>query len=138
MSAKFKYKVPCRKDKLCEIRTFVSEVLAKYNISEVEVNKLVLAVDEVCANLMIHSHKCDPKEQLELFILINKDNSIVFEITDKGIGFNLTEYKEPSLQDVIRKKKKGGIGLMLVRRIMDDIQFESKRNQNTCRMFKKL
>ncbi|MFA0962029.1 ATP-binding protein [Roseivirga sp. BDSF3-8] len=138
MSAKFKYKVPCRKDKLCEIRSFVSEVLAKYNVSEVEVNKLVLAVDEVCANLMIHSHQCNPNEHLELFIRVNKDNDFIFEITDKGIGFNLAEYKEPSLQEVVRKKKKGGIGLMLVRRIMDDIQFESKRNQNTCRLFKKL
>ncbi|MBR9997810.1 MAG: ATP-binding protein, partial [Cyclobacteriaceae bacterium] len=113
----YNYKVPCQKKKLVDIRIFISEVLKKHLDSEVDINSLVLAVDEICANLMIHSHQCNPSKCLELFVKIEEEE-IIFEITDTGNGFDFKEYKEPSIKDIIIEKKKGGLGLMLVKRIM--------------------
>ncbi|MTI19439.1 ATP-binding protein, partial [Fulvivirga sp. RKSG066] len=70
---KYSYKVPCKKEKLRSIRDFVREVLEKHGLSEIDVSTLVLAIDEVCANLMIHSHGCNPKESIELQIKVNKE-----------------------------------------------------------------
>ncbi len=135
----YRYNCQCSKDKLKEIREFVTEVLHKYNLSEVKINELVLAVDEVCANLIIHSHNCNPQESFEIKIDVNKNEGITFYIIDDGkIGFNLNQYKEPSLNELIKKQKKGGVGLILVNRIMDDIQFKCSPERNVCRLFKKL
>ena len=135
----YRYNCQCSKDKLKEIREFVTEVLHKYNLSEVKINELVLAVDEVCANLIIHSHNCNPQESFEIKINVNKKEGITFYIIDDGkIGFNLNHYKEPSLNELIKKQKKGGVGLILVKRIMDDIQFKCSPERNVCRLFKKL
>lgn len=134
----YNYKVKCSKDKLREIRGFVTEVLQNYSLSEIEISKLVLAVDEVCANLMIHAHNCNPKETIELSIDVKENECITFEILDKGVGFNICNYKEPTISEVLRKKKKGGIGLMLVRRIMDHIEFKRETNKNVCRLYKKI
>ena len=135
----YRYNCQCSKDKLKEIREFVTEVLHKYNLSEVKINELVLAVDEVCANLIIHSHNCNPQESFEIKIDVNKKEGIAFYIIDNGkIGFNLNHYKEPSLNELIKKQKKGGVGLILVKRIMDDIQFKCSPERNVCRLFKKL
>ncbi|MEQ8532961.1 MAG: ATP-binding protein, partial [Imperialibacter sp.] len=60
----------------------------------------------------------------------------VFEIKDHGEAFNMAQYKEPSLSDIIRTKKKGGIGLMLVNRIMDKIEFYQSNGYNVCRLTK--
>lgn len=133
----YNYKVPCQKKKLVDIRYFISDVLKKHLDSEIDINSLVLAVDEVCANLMIHSHQCNPSKCLELFVNIENEE-IIFEIKDTGNGFNIKEYKEPSIEDIIIEKKKGGLGLMLVNRIMDHIEYIENKNSNTYRLRKKL
>ena len=133
----YNFKVPCQKKRLIDIRYFINDVLKNHLKSEIDINSLVLAVDEVCANLMIHSHQCDPDKCLELLVRIEK-REIVFEIRDTGNGFNITNYKEPSINEIITEKKKGGLGLMLVRRIMDNIEFVRSNNRNIYRLSKKL
>jgi serine/threonine-protein kinase RsbW len=98
---------------------------------------MILAVDEVCANLMIHSHQCNPQESIELLIDVKK-TEVIFEIKDTGNGFNFTDYQEPTIKEIIIEKKKGGLGLMLVKRIMDKVEFIKKDNSNICRLRKKI
>ena len=81
-------KVPCCKDELQNIRDFIQDKLKHYSLSEITVCQLVLAVDEVCSNLMIHSHQCDPDHSIELSIKVEDHTGITFEIRDKGKGFN--------------------------------------------------
>jgi len=133
----YRFKVSCSKNRLGDIRKFIKNVLEKHQVADLEKNTIILAVDEVCANLIIHSHNCNPSEQLELKVHVNKKN-ITFDIIDKGVGFNIENYKEPSLVDIVRQKKKGGIGLMLVKRIMDDIEFIEGDKMNVYRLHKKL
>lgn len=133
---KYNLKISCAKSNLPDIRVFVADILEKHSYPEIEAHKLVLAVDEVCANLIIHANNCNPDESLSLSILYNKNKSIIFEITDKGIGFDMNKYKEPTLHELVDSKRKGGLGLMLVKRIMDKIEFKSEKNSNICRLIK--
>lgn len=119
------------------MRKFVTDVLTQHNVSDIEVNMMVLAVDEVCANIVIHGHPSDSKSKVRLDIVF-KNGGIWFEIIDQGNAFDIVNYQEPMLDDLIKKKNKGGIGIMLVKKIMDDIQFKSTANQNTLRLFKKV
>lgn len=134
----YKIKIPCSKEKLKDVRCFVNNILTKHDIPEIEINRLVLAVDEVCANLIIHSHNCDSKQSIELLIYIKSNDEITFEIIDQGIGFNICNYCEPTIADIVRDRKKGGVGLMLVRRIMDLIEFKKGKESNTYRLHKKI
>ena len=133
-----KLKVSCKKEKLKDVRLFVETLLQSHQIPEVEAGEMVLAVDEICANLMIHSHNCDPKKHIGVKVNVSKGKEVIFEITDYGVGFNFCRYKEPSLEDIIKEKKKGGVGLILVKRIMDRMEFVRKANRNIYRMVKKL
>lgn len=132
----YNYKVPCSKKNLVDIRDFINKALKNHFDSEMDIHSMVLAVDEVCANLMIHSHKCNPKDSLELFVDVKKQE-VIFEIKDTGNGFNFKDYREPTIQEIISEKKKGGIGLLLVKRIMDKIEFIQNKNSNICRLRKK-
>ena len=123
------------KEKLRDIRMFVSGSLKNHALPDVQISTLVLAVDEVCANLIIHSHKCNPKEYIEISITIDAD-SIVFDIIDNGAGFDISSYNEPSLGEIVKKKRKGGLGLILVRKIMDKIEMITENNQNIYRLVK--
>ncbi len=131
-------KVPCSKEKLRDVRIFIEDILKKHQIPELEAGKMILAVDEVCANLMIHSHNCNPNKHIGVEISVMENDKIIFEITDYGVGFNFCRYQEPSLEEIIKQKKKGGVGLMLVRRIMDNMEFIQKHNRNIYRLTKYL
>jgi len=130
--------VPCLKSNLQHIRKFVVDVLREQHLSEVEVHSLVLAVDEVCANLMIHANQCSPDHSIEVFIDIKAGDKVIFDILDKGHGFDIREHPEPDLEDIIHSRKKGGVGLMLVKRIMDDIDFIHKDGFSIVRLIKNL
>lgn len=137
---KYSIKVPCCKSKLKTIRSFVDETLGQYVVSDIDLNMLVLAVDEVCANLIVHADIEDKmsEECIVLNIQVRK-GTIVFEVIDhKDRGFDFSNYREPKLEDLVKTRRKGGLGLMLVRRIMDDVEFKTKDHLNVCRMVKKL
>ncbi|MEQ9423620.1 MAG: ATP-binding protein [Cyclobacteriaceae bacterium] len=128
----------CSKKHLREIRTFVEKVLKSHKMPDIEAYQIILAVDEICANLIIHSHQCNEKETFEVKINYNEDEEITFEIIDDGLAFALKGYSEPDLQEIIKTKKKGGLGLMLVQKIMDSIEFRKKNKKTVCFMCKKL
>ena len=75
------YKVSCERDNLRLIREFVGVVLKSIALSEIEINQLILAVDEVCSNLIIHSQQCNPEKSIEIHIHHQPD-SILFELMD--------------------------------------------------------
>ena len=135
---KYSYKVPCKKEKLRDIRSFVKEILGKHGLSEIDASTLVLAIDEVCANLIIHSHQCNARDSIEIVVKVDHQEGIIFDIIDKAEIFDISEYKEPQLEDIIKKQRKGGLGLILVKRIMDNIQIIQDPTRNICRMTKKI
>lgn len=125
----------CDTAQLSDLRQFLEGILKETQMSEIEQHQVILAVEEVCANLIIHSHDCNSKEYIDLNV-ISSPALIVFEILDFGKGFNILEYQEPELSQVIKSKRKGGLGIILVKRIMDKIEFESFENKNICRLYK--
>ena len=133
----YNYSAQCSKKNLADIRSFISQTLNNHFKSEIDIHHMVLAVDEVCANLMIHSHKCNPKESIDLFVDVRK-KEVIIEIKDTGNGFNIKNYQEPTINEIIVEKKKGGLGLMLVKRIMDKVEFIKSNNNNICRLKKKI
>ncbi|TVP45705.1 MAG: ATP-binding protein [Mongoliibacter sp.] len=134
---KQKLRLYCNTDQLVNLRQFLDLELKETTLTEIDSLQVILAVEEVCANLIIHSHDCNPTEFIELYVL-RKNETIIFEIKDYGRGFNIIEYQEPNIDQVLKTKRKGGLGIMLVKKIMDKIEFESNGTKNTCRLFKNL
>ncbi|RIW16213.1 ATP-binding protein [Algoriphagus lacus] len=132
---KHRLNLSCQTSALSELRAFLQQALHKASLSEIEKHQVTLAVEEVCANLIIHSHGCNPQDLIHLEV---KDSSekLIFEISDHGEAFNILEYEVPDLKKVMVEKRKGGLGIILVKKIMDEIEFESKNGTNTCRLIK--
>ncbi len=127
--------IGCNKNELVKIRQFTSDALEIQNVPDLQAHKLVLAVDEVCANLIIHANDCNPNSQIE-FDIDFRPKQIVFTFKDKGVGFDINKYESPSLEEIVSTRRQGGLGLMLVKRIMDKIEFSTEKNYNICRLIK--
>ncbi|RAI86942.1 serine/threonine-protein kinase RsbW [Algoriphagus yeomjeoni] len=132
---KHQMKISCQTAALSELRVFLKKTLGELHLSDVDQLQLILAVEEVCANLIIHSHKCNALDFIQLDIKQNP-GKLIFEITDEGKAFNMLDYEVPDLNKVKGDKRKGGLGIILVKKIMDEIEFDSTRGTNTCRLIK--
>ncbi|WP_044003165.1 ATP-binding protein [Hymenobacter swuensis] len=131
-------RISCTRRNLKVVRDFVSEFLLSYHLAELVINQIVLAVDEVVANLIIHGNGEDESQFLDMRVsLQNQEFSIEIEDTNLT-SYSPTSYVEPDLQEYVRIGKKGGVGMMLVNRIMDRVEFTTDGTRNLCRLYKKL
>jgi len=131
------FQIPCSTNYLKDARAFFNDVLNEVGLDDTNQNAIILAVDEVCANIIIHS-KCKESQQINLSIEV-KDGKLIFEITDKGKhGFDINTYEGPDLDEIIETKRKGGIGILLVKKIMDKIEMFSSNGINICRLYKSI
>lgn len=132
----YKYKIGCNIENLKGVRDFIRTSLNSHNISELEISEIVLALDEMCSNLMIHTHHCNPDDLFELQIHVHKGNPLVFDIIDDMNSFDINEFNTPALNNIINEKRKGGLGIRLVKSIMDKIEYLKDDGKNICRLTK--
>lgn len=135
---RYMYKVGCSPENLRGIRDFIRGSLKNHGVSDLDISEMVLAMDEMCSNLMIHAHQCNPDDMFQLHIDAEKNNPIVFEIIDEGNVFDINQFNEPKLSKIIHEKRKGGLGIRLVKSIMDKVEYERAVGVNICRLTKKV
>ncbi|MBS1951957.1 MAG: hypothetical protein OJF59_001104 [Cytophagales bacterium] len=132
----YQYNIGCSLANLKGIRDFVRSVLNENLVPEMHVSAIVLALDEMCSNLMIHAHHCDPDHYLELRIDHPSTHEFVFEIVDDGLVFDITQFSEPEMNSLVQEKRKGGLGIRLVKSIMDKIEYRTEAGKSICRLTK--
>lgn len=130
-------KVNCDKNNLKKLRAFLNDCLVSFNVNEQELSLVILAVDEICSNIIIHANHCNPDHFLELEISLDGSN-VKIQIKDRGELFDYRTYNEPEIEALVSEKKKGSLGLMLVRRIMDTVEFKKSGDINICTMLKSI
>ena len=130
-------KVRCNKEFLATIREFMKDRLKDLQVSGQLSNQIVLAVDEACANCMIHQHKCDNYSTIEVSIY-REEGTLYTEIKDTGKAFPIDEYEPNQIEEIVKARRKGGLGINLIHHIMDEIQVEEKRDYYVYRLGKRI
>ena len=132
----YRYNIGCSLSNLKGIRDFVRNTLNENHVPELQISAIVLALDEMCSNLMIHAHHCNPNHFLELHINHPGKSTFVFEIIDDGSVFDINQFNEPGMDSLVHEKRKGGLGIRLVKSIMDKIEYKTEGGKNICRLTK--
>ena len=131
----YQYNIGCSLSNLKGVRDFIRQSLKGQDMSDVEVSAIVLAIDEMCSNLMIHAHHCNPDHILELAVTTHS-HQIVFEIVDSSSMFDINQFSTPGLDNLVNEKRKGGLGIRLVKSIMDAVEYFSRDGKSVCRLIK--
>lgn len=134
----FTLRVQSSTENLSLIREFVAKVGEQAGMSEMDISKIELAVDEACANVIEHAYGNDKSQ--EVIVRANVDDEkITFQIVDTGIGFDPTQILQEDLEKLIEKRKSGGLGMRLIKTLMDEVQYEIIPGQkNELRMIKRI
>ncbi len=127
--------IPSSTRYLEDVRQFVSKHAAAAEFSDSVVEQLKIAVDEACTNVIEHAYRGEGEHALDIAILISKDKLTV-RIRDHGRAFDERNYAEPNLIEYARSRKAGGLGVHLMRRLMDRVEFKTRGDVNECCLVK--
>ncbi|MBD2767070.1 ATP-binding protein [Hymenobacter sp. BT664] len=131
-------RIACSRSHLQQVRDFVRTYLNSRQLPEITINQVVLAVDEVVANFIIHANGEDESQFLDLELTF-ENHDLNVEIADHGNTIFLPPpHQSPNLHDYIRQGRKGGMGMTLVNRLMDRVVFFTRGNHTVCHLSKHL
>ncbi len=120
-----------------KIADFIDDIVGETGIDMALACSLNLALEEAVVNVMNYAY---PHGQVGSITLESYafDGSLKFVITDNGIPFDPTRVKEPDVTSGIEDRQVGGLGIFLVNRIMDKVEYKRMNNTNILTLSKKL
>ncbi len=127
-----------RTDNLIEVREFVGEAAHAFGFSEEDAANIVLAVDEACTNIIKHAYQYAADKKIEVSIFQN-NRSLEIRIFDNGRSFDPSKISRPDLKEHIGHRRRGGLGVYLMKKLMDKVEYNFHRGKlNEVRLIKYL
>ncbi len=134
----FALHVPSSTENLAMIREFVNSIGAQAGLPPQEGDKLVLAVDEACANVIEHAYGEDLTKEVSVRAALD-DSKIEITVIDTGASFDPAAIEQNDLRKLVAKRRSGGLGMLLIKSFMDEVHYQRILGQkNELRMVKRL
>lgn len=113
-----------------KVRDFIDEQLEGHGCPMKHQLQIAVAVEELFVNIANYAY---PKENGDASVSIDFEESpkavrIVFK--DHGIPYNPLEKADPDVTLPAHKRKIGGLGIFMVKKVMDELSYEYKDGQN--------
>jgi len=113
------------------IRDFVEKHFQGLNIDSNIQNQILVSIDEACTNIIKHTYKYDNGHEIEISLDLT-DKQISVYLKYKGDGFDPTNKDNPDMKEYFEKFKVGGLGIPLMKKSMDSIEFKHTKPDCNC------
>lgn len=120
-----------------QLNVFVDEVCEQVDFDMSTTLKLNLAIEEAVVNVMNYAYPAGEKGDVDIEAMIN-DEYLVFVISDSGTPFDPTAKAEVDTTLSVEERGIGGLGIHLIRQIMDTINYKRVNGKNVLTLRKKL
>ncbi len=125
-----------KKINLDKIRCRLEEELKQTSLDDDDIYRMQLAVDEACSNIIIHNYHEAQDKPIFITVYEYKDKISVI-IQDNGDKYNPLNIADPNLQEHIREYRKQGLGVFLMRKLVDELIYHaSNKKGNTIELIK--
>jgi serine/threonine-protein kinase RsbW len=115
----------------------VEELAEKWELPMALAMNLNLVLEEAVSNVIFYAF--NDQVNHEITILFKLENNILtIEITDDGIAFDPTLRKKPDLTLPAEERPIGGLGIFLISKIMDSVNYSRQNNQNKLTLIKNI
>ena len=119
-----------KKDNIPEMLDFISEFGEQHKFPEAFKNQLLIVGDELFSNIVKHGYKNEGGE-INVRLLFDDDkNEFVLTIIDKAQAFNQLKVNNPKVGSNAKKQTIGGLGLIIVKKIMTEYAYDRINGKN--------
>jgi len=129
MKDRFRIHFPAKLDKLPLMLEWIRGHLTQAKIGSDVVGKMELASEEALTNIIQHGYQ-GKKGQIELQFH-HLPGSVELVFMDQGPPFNpLESAPPPDLKTPLEKREVGGLGVFLMRKVVDEIRYSRENDTN--------
>src|SRR5215468_3487992 len=121
---------------VARVTAWIEHFCKKHRLPQTVSNVMSLSLDEIVSNIVVHGYDRQPGK---LSIALHYDSrafSVVIE--DGGKPFDPSQAVIPSTGDTLASRREGGLGLLLVKNLMDDITYQRTGEINRLKLVKRL
>jgi anti-sigma regulatory factor (Ser/Thr protein kinase) len=125
--------VPSSSSSLNKLSDWLSSVLRVYHCPEAISNQVMLANEEIFINIATYAYPMDGEVTVRIG---KKGNLLALQYEDEGVPFNPLEMPAPEINVPLEERKIGGLGIFIVRQIMDNVKYKRENNKNKLTLYK--
>jgi anti-sigma regulatory factor (Ser/Thr protein kinase) len=114
-----------------------SEFAERSGISKEVYNKINVAFDELLNNIISYGFPDGGEHEIEVKVEMDAER-LKITIVDDGVPFNPFQSETPDLGGTLADRQVGGLGIQIVRQLMDDVFYKRGVNRNTVTLIKNL
>ena len=119
------------------LEPFLENFFNKNNLDVTLLPSVNLALEEALANVIMYAYPKGVQGEVTLSTNI-KGEDILMEIKDKGAPFDPLQQQEANLDVPLEERQIGGLGIHLIKEIMDGVEYARADGKNVLKMRKKL
>ena len=123
-------------EELTKLPEFIDTVCEEAGVDMALIASLNLAVEEAVTNVVLYAYE-GGEGTVDIDAVIT-DKQLRFILTDSGIAFDPTKKEEADTTLSAEERPIGGLGIHLVRQIMDSVNYERIDGKNILTLIKKL
>ena len=116
--------VKSKTENLSAIRDFISRNAFSAGIKKDMIENIMLAVDEACTNIIKHAYRSFPDGEIKIELKHNHEKFTIL-IIDYGNSFDPEIVPDPDLRKYYDEGKSGGLGMYLMKTLMDEVKYIS-------------
>ena len=126
-------KIPAKLEYLQESLNIISSCARDQGFSQKKILTIELAAEEALVNIFNYAYRGREGDAEITCGLDNKGNFII-EIADSGEPFNVLSVEDPDILADISIRQPGGLGVFLMKKFMDDVQYGFEGDKNILRL----
>ena len=122
---------------ICKLNDFIEDIGQEFDIAPDVLFNINLVLEEAVVNIINYAY---PKENHEFIYLsaCMHEGAIVLVLTDTGMAFDPTAAPEADISLSADERQIGGLGIFLIRQIMNEVKYERIDGKNILTLEKKL
>lgn len=120
------------KNKLSELDRFnqtLTEFGRRHTLSDKVMHDLNLALEEILINVISYGYTDNREHEIRVRLGM-EPGEVQAEVEDDGQPFNPLESPEPDTAQSLQEKTIGGLGVHLVRKLMDGLEYQRQEGKN--------
>ena len=124
-------------DELHKVNAAIEQLAEKENWPPDLTFQIGLAIEELGVNIVEYGHDDGHAHEIKI-VISSEDEAITIEIEDDGHAFNpLSDAPEPDLDTSVEDRTVGGLGIHLVRTMMDEVDYQRQQDKNCLTLVKR-
>ena len=122
---------------ISKLATFIGELSEELDFTP-ELNfNLNLVLEEAVSNVILYAYGKEEQKDISLVAYLS-DNNLVFVLTDSGMEFDPTKVPDADVTLSAEEREIGGLGIYLIRQIMNTVEYQRIDGKNVLTMGKQL